>query len=240
MALFVSATRAYKQGQLGYAKTLSALAGRMSLDQRPLALLSSAIRADGGAIPRTQALAITKPQVTKFLSSSVGRTRAATLLAWKTCSRWAESRKVRSPNILKNTKKEIVVDWGTVPKGRRSKPWVASRYAVIRGPHTAELSTLLRKYVTKHADLSDLSSAQLTREFHAAGLKGMTSRSLKRGAVTHLTEQVARRNLDPRLIPTLAKHKVPDPVLPETTMRYGANPLAMARLLGTARATALL
>jgi hypothetical protein len=66
--------------------------------------------------------------------------------------------------------------------------------------------------------------------------KKVSSRSIKRGAVSHLVDAAAKHRFDPRLIPLVAKHQH-EAVLPPMTVRYNANPIQMARLLNSGAAT---
>ncbi|KAJ9439177.1 hypothetical protein DIPPA_28604 [Diplonema papillatum] len=69
---------------------------------------------------------------------------------------------------------------------------------------------------------------------------GYTAHSIKRGAVTHLFRKADEGEQFPVvLISRLAKHKAPEQIA-DTTLRYGGDPVAMARLLATATVTSLL
>ena len=68
----------------------------------------------------------------------------------------------------------------------------------------------------------------------------LTRHSVKRGAMTQLSEAIAQQGLDPKLIPLMGKHAHDTNVLPPSTIRYLQDPIQIARLLGTRVATALL
>lgn len=235
-ALFVVATGVSTQGQMAYAKSLSAIFLRFRVDRSALLTLMAALRANSGDIPIRQAIPFTKQGLLSWADQQSARVRLGLYIGWKTASRWDEIRQLRRRNFIRASPREVIIDWATLPKGRRGNPFHASRYSVIVGDLTPQISSGALTLTSNHADLSDISSAKLTRMMQASGLP-QTSRSIKRGAVTHLTSLAARKGLDPAVIPNLSKHKVSNPVLPDMTIRYGADPASMARLLGTSKAT---
>jgi hypothetical protein len=68
----------------------------------------------------------------------------------------------------------------------------------------------------------------------------LTAHSPKRGAVGVLVEAAMQGQLDPRLIPLVAKHKDQLHDFPVATLRYAPNKVQLARMLGTQNATRIL
>ena len=104
-------------------------------------------------------------------------------------------------------------------------------------PHIAVLQRLKSNEV-----LTSMTTAELVRNIRrrSPGLRHLTAHSIKRGAVVHLVKCAIRGQLEPRLIPLLAKHKDALHDFPSATLGYIADPVATARLLGTQLATRLL
>jgi hypothetical protein len=88
----------------------------------------------------------------------------------------------------------------------------------VRGPLTTTSTTLLTTLIRG-----------VLHSSHSA-------HSVKRGALNFLTQLAAKGQIDPQLLPILAKHKG-TPTIPETTVRYVTDKVALARVVGTAAAT---
>ncbi|KAJ9470203.1 hypothetical protein DIPPA_03885 [Diplonema papillatum] len=165
------------------------------------------------------------------------------LLAWKTASRWAEVADLSSAQFLSVAPEEIIVDWQQTPKGRRRDPFKPSRYAVIVGALTSELSEMYRKSAP-FPKLCSLTTTGIDAMWaRTPQMRKYSAHSIKRGAVTHLYDCIARgMPLPLYLVNRLAKHEEPGGpgAISKTTLRYGGNPLALARVLRTADATMLL
>jgi hypothetical protein len=68
---------------------------------------------------------------------------------------------------------------------------------------------------------------------------GLSAHSLKHGAIDELARMSAAGKIDPSLVARLAKHKQQSDLV-ESTVRYVTDKVALARMLGTQAATALL
>ncbi|KAJ9435697.1 hypothetical protein DIPPA_21932 [Diplonema papillatum] len=162
------------------------------------------------------------------------------LLAWKTASRWAEVAALSSTQFLSVTPEEIVVDWKQTPKGRRRDPFKPSRFVVVVGPLTAELAEMYRARAP-FAELCSLTTTGLDAMWaRSPEMRKYSAHSIKRGAVTRLFDCIALGVPIPLyLVNRLAKHEEPGGpgAISKTTIRYGADPLSLARVLGTAKAT---
>lgn len=234
-SLFVAATAISPQGMLAYTKALAAIFLRFGWSRSTLLTLAAALRAAGGDIPIKQAEPFTQEAFIQWALKQPERIRVALLICWKTASRWSEARQLSLSNFLRILPHEIVIDWHTLPKNRKRAPWAESRYTVITGPYTTTIARLLKKYLGT-GPLCELTTARLNALIKQT-FPNLSTRSIKRGAVTWLTQVVDEQGLDPQLIPLVAKHQRPSPVLPPMSMRYAANPLALAHILKSARAT---
>lgn len=234
--LWIASTGISPQGMLGYARNVSGTMAKLGMDASPLWAMQSALRACGGTTPIGQVAPLLREPFIRWANRQSRSIRAAAMLAWKTSSRWEEARKITQENVLRSSPSEIVVDWKRLPKGRRSNPFHPSRWTVIRGPGTAELHRDLRMVLSPSRPLCSMTTNQMSALLKNTFGKKVSSRSIKRGAVSHLVDAAAKHRFDPRLIPLVAKHQH-EAVLPPMTVRYNANPIQMARLLNSGAAT---
>ncbi len=239
-ALFVAATGVSPQAQLCYAKQLSAGLGHLGLPAKTLQSMAAALRATGAAIPIHQAAPLSRNQLRFWASCQPLHLRLALLLAWKTASRWADVQTLRRSQFLVVSPNEIVVDWGTTPKGRRGRPFHPSKLVVVQGPWTDEIAQAV-EHLGNFAQLTTVTTATLDALWKMDPvMHAYSAHSIKRGALSHLFE-LAATGVDVPQVPLalLAKHAT-TAALSATTIRYGANPVAMARMLGTQQVTRLL
>lgn len=236
--LFVTATGITVQGQHSYAKTLSGTLRHLGFNTQPLLTFATALRAQGAAVPLHQAKPITRDLLLSWAFQQPRDVLLACMIAWKTASRWKEVVELKKQNIIWSTCKEVIIDWSTIPKGRRANPYQASKFTVITGDLTTSIHAALSNL--KDKQLCAVSTSELDHLWSGDGkMAGYSAHSIKRGALTHLMERAVAAQLDPVKISLLAKHQHVN-VLAQNTIRYGANPVALARLLGTADATKLL
>eukprot|EP00659_Diplonema_papillatum_P000307 gene307-biopygen317 len=240
--LFVAATGVRPSGLLTYSKALSASFGAMGLPNQPLRTMSTALRGAGASVPESQALPVDKERLLGWAFLQAPAIQLAVLVAWKSASRWAEVAALSSDQFILVTPREVVVDWFQTPKGRRRNPFRASRYVVILGPLTDKISTLYGS-LAPFCPLSNLTTTALDSLWaKTPEMAGYTGHSIKRGATTHVLERVVEGERVPMyLLDRLAKHEEKSgTALSEVTIRYGGNPIAMARALETGRVTMLL
>lgn len=263
--LFVSATSTNLQGQLGYAKQLSALFLSLSLDRGALLTMAQTLRASGAAIPRGQAEPMAGEELRACAADAEanGQIRLAfgLRLAWATVSRWGEVWQLQASALLHfgplrvdgRTEDAVVIDWWTGTKSSAADPFRPSRYVVVVGAAAGDLLRLLRLLGgTWAGDLvPDCSTETLTREFARCGAKHLSGHSVKRGAFLHLLRRInslppERRPGDVVVARTL-KHAHPGDLAP-TTVRYGVSGgeagrqarIEQAIHLGTAAVTRLM
>ncbi|KAJ9438448.1 hypothetical protein DIPPA_09706 [Diplonema papillatum] len=240
--LFVMATSVEPQGMLAYSRLLAAVFGHLGVNSQPLKTLASALRGAGAAIPLSQAESIPRDTLLSWAMDQVSHVRLATLVAWKTASRWADVCMLTRRDFVLVTDDEVIVDWGVRPKGRTRNPFCVSKLVVICGPLTNVIAMLVRG-AGDFRQLTSVSTAQLARMW--AGELRMcrySAHSIKRGAVDHLLEAKSLGAPFPEhLISRVAKHKNEvDPTVAQMTVRYANNVVALARVLRTAEVTVFL
>ncbi|KAJ9447214.1 hypothetical protein DIPPA_18397 [Diplonema papillatum] len=206
--LFVMATSVEPQGMLAYSRLLAAVFGHLGVNSQPLKTLASALRGAGAAIPLSQAESIPRDTLLSWAMDQVSHVRLATLVAWKTASRWADVCMLTRRDFVLVTDDEVIVDWGVRPKGRTRNPFCVSKLVVICGPLTNVIAMLVRG-AGDFRQLTSVSTAQLARMW--AGELRMcrySAHSIKRGAVDHLLEAKSLGAPFPEhLISRVAKHK---------------------------------
>lgn len=235
--LFVLATGVTPQSQLTYAKQLSGIFRHFGWNSQSLLSFASALTADGATIPENQAAPIDKVALVGWARGQPAALQLAAIVAWKTASRWGETRALSSRNFVHVADDEVIIDWGTLPKGRRSSPFTLSRWTVILGDLTREIAGLVMT-LGQFDRLTEISSEELNLLWRKApGMENFTAHSIKRGAVTHLFLRLAQgAPITEELIARLAKHKT-ESGLPEVTIRYGGSDVWLARALRTGAVT---
>lgn len=239
--LFVSATLVSPQGQLAYAKQLSALFLSLSLSRGPLQTMVRTLQATGAAIPRDQSSPIQPEELLAAAADAEAngeiRTAFALRLAWATVSRWGEVWQLPAsalihvgPRIVDGAPDEavLVVDWWTGTKSSGADPFRPSRYAVVVSPSSRELLRLLRLLGGGWSGLlvPNCDTDQLTKEFSRCGAPHLSGHSIKRGAFSYLLR--ALNHLPPSekpsdiLLARTLKHAHPGDMQP-TTVRYGVS-----------------
>ena len=243
--LFVMAQQVSIQGQLAYIKALSGTFGRLGLEHQDLINVASALRAQGAEIPQTQAYAMTKREMLMLADACRHDPMLllAVLLCWKTASRWGEIALLQAAHLTSVSSEEVVIAWGTLPKGRRGDPYTPSMYTVVVGDLTARIAALLAR-IPRHAPFCPMSTQQFdawTRTLPPP-LNQVTGHSFKKGAASHIVQMVTEQDLplDPRRLSLLLKHKLTADLIGASTLRYPQMGVALARWLGTAEVTRLL
>lgn len=238
-SLFAMATGVRPQGTLAYTKALSAIFGKMGLDNKPLLATASALRAAGAMIPQSQDRPIPREVLLRWAASQEPRIRLGAWVAWKTASRWGEVWQLRSDQFILATPEEVIIDWWTLPKARRGDPFRESRYVVIRGELTKEISELVRELSPFEALCPNLNTEGLDNLWSSdPAMQDYRAHSIKRGATTHLMELMSDGvEIDGDVVDRLTKHAARSEKLSRQTLRYGGNCIAMARVLETGKAT---
>ncbi|KAJ9468505.1 hypothetical protein DIPPA_27588 [Diplonema papillatum] len=225
---------------LAYARMLSAIFGHLGTDNQPLKALASSLRGAGAAIPLTQAEAIPRDTLIGWALRQSPSICLAAMLAWKTASRWSEVAALSRANFVLVTDTEVIIDWSTLPKGRRGNPYSKSRMVVVTGPLTEGIASLVRS-LGGFRKLTQVSTDGLASLWRAEpAMRQYTAHSIKRGAVDHLVAaKAAGAQFPEHLISRLAKHvNETHPTVADMTIRYTTDPIPLARVLRTAEVTA--
>lgn len=226
--------------RLTYAKHLSAMFGHMRVPCPTTALLCKALTADGAANPTRQATPVKREEVAELLRSLPHDWAMALFVLWKTASRWNDVMRLQRNSFLLVTPEEIVIRWPS---------WKTNREGEIRASSFTVIRDLMpmNRLVAHLNGLSPTSAIApgTTDEFRALVQlthPHLSAHSFKRGAVLYLFTCAANGQLDPWLIPLLAKHQHQHNEFPQTTLRYGdrGDDVGIARMLGTGTATLLL
>lgn len=152
-------------------------------------------------------------------------------ITWKTASRWGDVRDLTADNFELMSESLLVVNFREKTKTSKSQPFRHDMFAVIEDP----LVPRVHAWITKRGQnpLSLLTSQQVTTVLRSHLGKPYSAHSLKRGALNFLARLASQGIVDPSLIPVLAKHQQPNPVLPPTTVRYLTDRGAIAKIGGT-------
>lgn len=233
------------QGQLAYAKALSGVFRQLSWDRTDLLALASALRAQGAEIPEKQAEPLKKEHLEQWLATLADPLlKLAAMVCWKTASRWGETALLTRENFISVEPEEIIVAWGTLPKGRRADPYTPSMYTVIVGQWTGEIARLLQLVPTQDQPFCPWPTERLDAELkNVPCMAAYTGHSFKKGAATHVIRAAARNpnlGIKPQEISVLLKHKLTYDLLSSSDLRYPEAGPHLARFLGTQRATLLL
>jgi integrase len=234
------------QSQLQYARALSGTFKFLGWDRQDLLTLCAALRSQGAEVPLHQAHPITKEELLQLLRRAKNPwLYLALLIAWKSASRWGEVSLLTRRHLIKISPEEVVIGWGTLPKGKRGQPFYPSMFTVIVGDLTREiarLATLLPpSSESPFCPLGTLELDNWTRKLPPP-LNKITGHSFKHGAATHVVNRVVNEklNLDPRDLSLLLKHKLAADLISTSTLRYPSLGVSLAKWLGTQRVTNLL
>jgi hypothetical protein len=235
------------QTQLAYAKAMSGTFRHLGWERQELLTLCTALRAHGAEIPARQAYSVPKNEMLQlaayFRQQRQLMEELTVLIAWKSASRWGEVARLEVRDFLLVTPQEVIIAWGTLPKGRRSNPFKPSMFTVIVGDLTERIASLIgsapREQPFCPIDTQALDA--MTRRLPPP-LSQITGHSFKKGAATHVVEMVATTGvqMDPRKLSLLLKHELTADLISASTLRYPQAGVGLARWLGTAEVTVLL
>lgn len=201
-------------------------------DVSPVTILLRQLRNAGSLVTTHQATPLAKEALQH---PCLGNHRLQFWLAWKTASRWDDISHLTTASFTIVSPGELHVDWERHTKSSKADPHRPSRYTVIVGDMTVELSSWVATLTDPIPWLTTAQASALLKKVDPA----YSAHSIKRGATTLLTDAVSAGILTFPILSRLAKHAEPDGPS-KTTLRYMGNPRAMARALETWKATALL
>jgi hypothetical protein len=251
MAAFVVSTQTSPATKTVYARTLRTLAKRMGIQSLPvLDLLIQGQAVVTNMTPIRQAAPLPRSDMEKLLRTAWAEDKSMRLpltlwLCWKTCSRWSDIANLLKANFIHFDlpQHELVIEWGDLKTNRRNR-FKTYGLTVVREINHELMLLLLKKVVRKlpkDTPLSPMTTQQIRRWIRKAlPISNYSAHSIKRGSLDILVEEAVAGNLDPRIIPIVAKHKDDLHDFPATTLRYISGKVALARMLRTAEATMLL
>lgn len=243
-SLFLMAIpRITPQTQLAYAKAMSGTFRFLGWERQDLLTLASALRAQGAALPIDQAKPMRKVDLEQWIQTlSHPWLRLTAMVCWKTASRWGDVVNLEKAHYIQAQDDEVIVSWSTLPKGRRADPYTPSMYTVIHGHWTTEIAQLIRAS-PENIPLCPWTTDKLDSEFKKCELmKEYTAHSFKRGAASHVIQELQRLSIEmrPAEFSVLLKHKLTYDLLASSDLRYPEAGPGLARMLGTQNLTKLL
>ena len=252
MAHFCSTNQQLKATtRLSYATSLRSMARRMGITSTPiLDMLISGQSAAAATTRIKQAPAATPQQVERLMERAhtddpSGRLAMTIWIAWKTASRWDDVWHLRRHNFIHfdQTRNEVVIEWGSLKTNRRhrfrSTSWTV--LCEIQRPLTLRYLQRVVQRLPADTRLSPKTTSQFTRWAQRDdSTQKLSGHSVKRGAIDLLAQHACDGKIEPRLLPLIAKHKDALQEFPESTLRYITNRVALARMLGSQKATQLL
>jgi hypothetical protein len=147
---------------------------------------------------------------------------------------------VTKASFIDISPEQLVVEWSSTktssPSDFRAWRWTVIHDSASMRWAVSELSRMTEDRVLTETTTQQLVSL-LDRQFPG---KHYTAHSIKRGAIDCLVAHAASGRLDVKLIPLLAKHQDPATTFPATTIRYAADKVQLALMLGSQHATRLL
>jgi hypothetical protein len=169
-------------------------------------------------------------------------TLAFLYLSWRTASRFDEIEALQPDSFLEVNQTRITIWWRHRSKSSQLNPH-QPRFFVVLSPsiHNDDhhWNTVVQ-YVLQFPGWPAQTRHQ-ARSFLKRINPMFTDHSVKTGAINHLLNFAANNVIPLKLISLVAKHKMDDTEISETTIGYGkANYLALARALKTEEATKLL
>ena len=192
--------------------------------------------------PIKQAPPLTRAQFDHLMRILPENVKWAFWVAWKTASRWGECRLLSSKNTsFTASADEVVIDFKELTKGSATRPFRMDLIVLIKDD--PQRISDFRRYITKlrTAPLTSWTTTHLTT-FLRNTFPGtqLSAHSPKRGAMQLVMEAAAAGLIPLGLAAQIAKHLGGQVVLPDTTVRYTTDRVALARANGSGSVTKLL
>ena len=203
----------------------------------------ASLRVLAGSSTLHQAPPITIAQFQEAFSKMPPEVRWAFWLAWKTASRWADVKNITRKTVHFTVRPdEMVVDFHNLTKASKLRPFRHDMVVLIRD--TYENVQSFRRYIASRplsAPLTTWTTNTLT-QFLRKLFPGshLSAHSLKRRVIQLLTEAAAEGLIPLQLVAQMAKHVGGQPLLPDTTVRYLTDRVALARANRSGEATRLI
>jgi len=227
-------------GVVTYARYLRVRLREVKQETTALDRFVAALNLKGALVPKRQARPITRDELFLLKGALEWSTWLAVWLAWKSASRLGEVLHLQGQNFLLQPQGNVVIQWLQTTKAGGRRPFALSNLTEIEANRDdqEEVASLLKLQPQEY--LCNTTTQTIVRRIHAVGLEEITGHSLKRGAILALPRLVASGVIEPDVLARIAKHSVREPLLPDTTVRYGSDKTAMARIGQTHTATRML
>lgn len=239
--------------KLQYAKMLKGMARFVGLSETPtLDMCIRSLRVATAKDTIKQAELITPEQQEHLLNRAFHKSPRLWLSIYmviKTCSRWGDIATLTKDNfVIHHTHlepNEILIQWGTGTKTSRTNPFRATGFVVLREDNhrdqIVQLKAEIRK-LKKDELFCPKSTQKMTKWLQKDKVTAkLTCHSFKRTSLNKLMEFAMAGQLAPTIVPLMAKHQDKNlQHFPESTIRYIANKVALAKMFKTQEATRLL
>lgn len=250
-AAFISNLKVAPSTKAGYCSALATTARRLGHTVPMLDMLAAAYRAVGSTT-LTQAHPATRLQLFALVNAAMKKNNnnlaVGIWLAWKTASRWDDITHLTKESFLVHEQQQrfLVIQWGQTKTNRklefRPDSWTV---VVEEDPKVGWIWELTQRTIRSlgKGELLTTTTTEALRRFMRSipTTQSLTGHSIKRGAVATLVDAALEQRLhDPRLISLIAKHKDDLHSFPQATLRYCADKVKLALMLGTQHCTRLL
>lgn len=223
-----------------YAKTLATVAKQLGQDVTLSQWYRAGLADLGALVAQEPAVPATKEQVDLIRATFPSATAAVLLLCWKAAARFDDVKQLKKENFLQVTPHRIIVLWG---KTKSNKAGIVQSHSltVMDDEHGLPelVNRIARLQPNEHLTTLTGDAVRATLRRHPQ-TRDLTLHSFKRGAADVLIRAVVNGTLDVELLPRLLKHKHPIQELPDVTLRYISDQVALALALRTQEATRLL
>ena len=233
--------------RLKYATDLASIASRLGFQASILRMAQAGLRSSGALLPTHQASPLTPPDL-RLLRSRLDTERlrdqleALMFIMWKSASRYDEAAHVTADRILRITPTQIYLYWADQTKTTRADPHREDMFVIIE--HQPEIPESIRNTLAnllpgeqlfpRTVSWFDLWLRTALPERH------VTAHSFKAGALSILAQCVSDKRLDPKFMSMLARHKLAQPTLQPTTIRYLRDKAQVCETVGLNVATSML
>jgi len=203
----------------------------------------ASLRVEAAAKGISQVDAMTKDEFILAFGMLPREAKWAFWLAWKTASRWADVSRVSSANIIPTSNAdEIVVDFRHLTKASKTRPFRADMVVLVKDS-VQNVQEFLEwtSHRAPRTPITPWTTERLAAFFkHLFPNRRLRAHSVKRGAANILIKSAADGLIPTELVAQILKHIGAAPLLPDTTIRYIEDRVALARANKSGLATALI
>jgi len=147
------------------------------------------------------------------------------------------SRQILTGNFWCVQNNAIGIDWADSTKTTRTDPFRPSRYMLVTGDLVPLIAAALNA-TPAGRKFTNLTTDEVTTILKRVD-PTLTSYSIRHGALRVLAQAAAAGKIRPQTVSVMAKHKF-DALMASTTIRYVQDPMSLAKIFETDKATFLL